>query len=211
MNDNWGFSDEDLDGLFRQAAEGQRPRFEPEDWRHMAARLDEAGRDGVLPPIAVPWYRRWGWLVLAGVLLLTGLAVWMVAVQKQVGSIQEPVMPVPQAESATEGASSARHSEGSIRAYRSTRIRSAERTGRGLVGSGFGRTGGCVGGLRASCFRKSGTPARGRRRGCRTQNGPRWWGNAGGGDSFGEIGKKIRRGRTPPVAGFGRAGEGYPN
>lgn len=125
MNDNWGFSDEDLDGLFRQAAEGQRPRFEPEDWRHMAARLDEAGRDGVLPPTAVPWYRRWGWLVLAGVLLLTGLAVWMVAVQKQVGSTQEPVMPVPQAESATEGASSARHSEG--KASAPTEARASDR------------------------------------------------------------------------------------
>lgn len=79
MNDNWGFSDEELDGLFRQAADGQRPRFEPEDWRRMAARLDEAGRDGRLPTPAVPWYRRWGWLgLLAGLLLLTGLAVWLV-------------------------------------------------------------------------------------------------------------------------------------
>lgn len=98
MNDNWGFSDEELDGLFRQAADGQRPRFEPEDWRRMAARLDEAGRDGLLPPPRVPWYRRWGWLGLAGLLLLTGLAVWMLPAPDRIDGGRAPVAPAGRAE-----------------------------------------------------------------------------------------------------------------
>ena len=73
MNDNWGLSDEELDGLFRQAADGQRPRFDPEDWRQMAARLD-AAPDGAAAPRANPWWRR-SWWLLAGLLLFTGAGV----------------------------------------------------------------------------------------------------------------------------------------
>lgn len=95
MNDNWGFSDEELDGLFRQAADGQRPRFEPEDWRRMAARLDEAGRDGTLPPPARPWYQRWGWLGLLGLALLTGLTVWLTAGSEKAAPVRRETTVAP--------------------------------------------------------------------------------------------------------------------
>ncbi|MBC7892074.1 MAG: hypothetical protein H7Y12_07685 [Sphingobacteriaceae bacterium] len=65
MNANREPSDEELDGLFRQAADGLRPRFDPEAWRDMSARLDTT-------PQPRPWWQRWSWLSFATLLLLLG-------------------------------------------------------------------------------------------------------------------------------------------
>lgn len=66
MNANREPSDEELDGLFRQAADGLRPRFDPEAWRDMSARLDST------TPSPRPWWQRWSWLGSAFLLLLLG-------------------------------------------------------------------------------------------------------------------------------------------
>ncbi|MCY7353020.1 MAG: PorT family protein [Cytophagaceae bacterium] len=69
MNETRGHSDEELDGLFREAADGYRPRFDPDDWRKMTARLAAA-----TPPR--PWWQRRRWGLLALLLLLTGAGVF---------------------------------------------------------------------------------------------------------------------------------------
>jgi len=81
MNVNREPSDEELDGLFRQAADGLRPRFDPEAWRDMSARLDST-----TPPR--PWWQRWSWLGSAFLLLLlSGGALWWQASENR-GSSQ---------------------------------------------------------------------------------------------------------------------------
>ncbi len=49
MKDRWDIPDEDLDGLFRDASEKLKPPYDPEAWRRMQAKLDEASLPNKAP------------------------------------------------------------------------------------------------------------------------------------------------------------------
>ncbi len=95
MNANREPSDEELDGLFRQAADGLRPRFDPEDWRGMTDRLDAA------QPHPRPWWQRWSWLGSAFLLLLlSGGTLWWQASESR-GNAQPEARAVAKPATAT--------------------------------------------------------------------------------------------------------------
>ena len=56
-------SDEELDNLFRKSAEHLDPPFDPEAWKAMERKLDQA-------TVRAPWYRRYWPLGLLLLLLL---------------------------------------------------------------------------------------------------------------------------------------------
>lgn len=68
MRDEWGMiPDDELDGLFQEAADGYKPSFDPEAWRRMEAKLDSE------KPTPKPFNRRLlGGLLIALLLLLGG-------------------------------------------------------------------------------------------------------------------------------------------
>ncbi|HOX81481.1 MAG TPA: hypothetical protein PLS08_00525 [Chryseolinea sp.] len=58
-------SDEDIDKLFKQAAEQQQPQFNPEDWDDMANRLEASKR---------PWSNYYTWTEVG---LILGVVIWL--------------------------------------------------------------------------------------------------------------------------------------
>ncbi|GEO05948.1 hypothetical protein AAE02nite_36120 [Adhaeribacter aerolatus] len=65
--------EEELDDLFRRAASGHHPEFDPEAWQAMEKKLD--AQFGAPAPAAKTNWRRWSGLIL--LLLLTGIGVWV--------------------------------------------------------------------------------------------------------------------------------------
>jgi hypothetical protein len=90
-------SDEELDNLFRKSAEGFEPPFDPEAWKAMDQKLDQA-------QVRVPWYKR----LLPLILLLSVLLVPLLITQLKDEEIEPPqeqdaavALETPQATAAT--------------------------------------------------------------------------------------------------------------
>lgn len=85
MRDRWDLPDDELDGLFKDAADKLKPRFNPEAWKRMEAKLDD--HQPKPPPILGKWLKR---TLLAGVLLLlSGLVFWF-----STPTTQNPIVPI---------------------------------------------------------------------------------------------------------------------
>lgn len=88
MRDDWGMiPDDELEDLFREAAEGFKPQFEPEAWRRMEAKLDD--QQQAAP--ARSW-RRFGWLSVL-LLLLLGSTLYLTIRSSSDFSTTAPTLP----------------------------------------------------------------------------------------------------------------------
>src|SRR5690242_6403952 len=83
-------SDHELDKLFQEAAAGIKPKFDPEDWERLAARLDGGGKTSFAREISL--------YSVAALLLLTSF--W--PDQHQQPTSQQPTISSEQAISSTE-------------------------------------------------------------------------------------------------------------
>ena len=86
--------EEELDDLFRRAASGYHPEFDPEAWQAMEKKLD--AQAGAAPTPAKSNWPRLGWLILF--ILFTGIGVWVGYNQfnpnKEVTKTEQPVIAV---------------------------------------------------------------------------------------------------------------------